>query len=40
MAANQLAGQVMNACWVDVGTPERLNSLESKLRSPECGGDD
>jgi len=40
MAANQLAGQVMTACWVDVGTPERLNRLESKLRSPECGGDD
>ena len=35
MMTQQVAGQHYKGKWVDVGTPERLESLNNKLKSPE-----
>ncbi|MEE3190337.1 MAG: hypothetical protein VX281_05210, partial [Pseudomonadota bacterium] len=39
MTTDRLAGQLMNGRWVDVGTPERLKTLENDLLNQD-GGDD
>jgi len=33
MALRQVIGQHYNGCWIDVGTPERLNELDSRLQN-------
>ncbi len=40
MTTDRLAGQLMNGHWVDVGTPERLKTLEIDLLNRDGGGDD
>ncbi len=39
MTTDRLTGQLMNGRWVDVGTPERLKTLENDLLNQD-GGDD
>ncbi len=33
MAKHQVIGQHYNGCWIDVGTPERLNELDNRLQN-------
>lgn len=37
MARQQIIGEPLNADWVDVGTPERLQALEQQLQTSAAG---
>ena len=34
MAHNRISGELYNGCWVDVGTPQRLEQLDKALHQP------
>jgi len=38
IALNKVSGEHYNGCWVDVGTPQRLEELDKQLRAPQNTG--